>query len=60
MRPAQSAFRFGERLSFLNKGKQSSAALFTSEAMLVYILVTQTRPDLYTFTSHSTTSDLPH
>lgn len=62
MRPAPFAFSFGGRLPSLKEAQQLSAASFTSEAMLVCILVTQVCPDSHTFTSHvhSTTSSQPH
>lgn len=52
---------WGRLLPSLKRVKQSSFALFMSEAMLVYILVMQACPDLYSFTSHihSTTSNQP-
>ena len=54
--------RFWGGLLSLNKVKQTNAALFTSEAMLVCILVTQACTDLCKFTSHidSTSSNQPH
>lgn len=49
MRHTQFAFRFWGRFPSLNRVKQTSAALLTSEAMLGCILVTQACPDLCTF-----------